>query len=186
MLAQGEGKRRSIWPHQINSTFLNEGPSPRHRVKGKRTKCKHSKLKVRSSMKAPDAPVDGVRESKENTLDIFSTGLILNESRVRTQCSRRAARNDPTWGCLGTPGSGQGRNQPQGTPKGVCQKGLGVFCTRGVKGELKHGTPCRDPSPPDSEPFGLSHERQSAGQWRWVQKNMKRVRFSVFLPHTRT
>ena len=137
-------------------------------------------------MKAPDAPVDGVRESKENTLDIFSTGLILNESRARTRCSRRAARNDPTWGCLGTPGSGQGRNQPQGTPKGVCQKGLGVFCTRGVKGELKHGTPCRDPSPPDSEPFGLSHERQSAGQWRWVQKNMKRVRFSVFLPHTRT
>lgn len=51
MLAQREGKRRNIWPHQINSTFLNEGPSPRHRVKGKRTKCKHSKLKVRSSMK---------------------------------------------------------------------------------------------------------------------------------------
>lgn len=55
MLAQGEGKRRSIWPHQINSTFLNEGPSPRHRVKGKRTKCKHSKLKVRSSMKVVSA-----------------------------------------------------------------------------------------------------------------------------------
>ncbi len=51
MLAQSEGKRRNIWPHQINSTFLNEGPSHRHRVKGKRTKCKHSKLKVRSSMK---------------------------------------------------------------------------------------------------------------------------------------
>lgn len=47
-------------------------------------------------MKAPATPVDGVRESKENTLDIFSTGLILNESRARTRCSRRAARNNPT------------------------------------------------------------------------------------------
>ena len=41
MLAQSEGKRRNIWPHQINSTFLNE-------------------------------------------------------SRARTRCSRRAARNNPT------------------------------------------------------------------------------------------
>lgn len=39
---------------------------------------------------------------------------------------------------------------------------------------------------PNSEPFELSHGRQPAGQWRRVQKNMKRVRFSVFLPHTRT
>lgn len=39
---------------------------------------------------------------------------------------------------------------------------------------------------PDSEPFGLSHERQLAGQWRWVQKNVKRVRFTIFLPHTCT
>lgn len=92
-------------------------------------------------MKAPDAPVDGVRESKENTLDIFSTGLILNESRVRTQCSRRAARNDPTWGCLGTPGSGQGRNQPQDTPKGGVPKGVRGVLHQEVKGELKHGTP---------------------------------------------
>ena len=36
-------------------------------------------------MKAPVAPVDGVRESKENTLDIFATGLILNESPAATQ-----------------------------------------------------------------------------------------------------
>ena len=27
MLAQREGKRRSIWPHKIDSTFLNESPS---------------------------------------------------------------------------------------------------------------------------------------------------------------
>ena len=54
-------------------------------------------------MKAPVAPVDGVRESKENTLDIFATGLILNESRARTQDSRRAARNNPTWGVSGNP-----------------------------------------------------------------------------------
>lgn len=84
------------------------------------------------------------------------------------------------------PAQGKGGINRKTPRKGVCQKGLGVFCTRGVKGELKHGTPCRDPSPPDSEPFGLSHERQSAGQWKWVQKNMKRVRFTVFLPHTRT
>lgn len=82
-------------------------------------------------MKAPDAPVDGVRESKENTLDIFVTGPILNESRARTQCSRRAARNNPTWGCLGTPGSGQGRNQPQGTPKGGVSKGVRGFLHQG-------------------------------------------------------
>lgn len=36
-------------------------------------------------MKAPAAPVDGVRESKENTLDIFATGLILNESPRHTE-----------------------------------------------------------------------------------------------------
>lgn len=125
MLAQREGKRRNIWPHQINSTFLNEDPSPRHRVKGRELGgLETAKLKVIPSMKAPVAPVDGVRESKENTLDIFATGPILNESRARTQCSRRAARNNPTWGCLGTPGSGQRRNQPQGTPKGGVSKGV--------------------------------------------------------------
>ena len=37
------------------SPFPSESPSPRYRVKGKRNKCKHSKLKVRSSMKAPNA-----------------------------------------------------------------------------------------------------------------------------------
>jgi|GEM_PF-4742987 len=31
---------------------------------------------------------------------------VLNESRARTQYSRRTARNNPTWECLGTPGSG--------------------------------------------------------------------------------
>ena len=34
MLAQREGKRRSIWPHQINSTFLNESPTATQEVGG--------------------------------------------------------------------------------------------------------------------------------------------------------
>lgn len=34
MLAQREGKRRNIWPHQINSTFLNESPAATQEVGG--------------------------------------------------------------------------------------------------------------------------------------------------------
>ena len=39
------------------------------------------------------------------------------------------------------PAQGKGGINRKAPRKGVCQKGLGVFCTRGVKGELKHGTP---------------------------------------------
>lgn len=52
MLAQREGKRRNIWPHQINSTFLNEGPSHCRQVKGRELGgLETSKLKVIPSMK---------------------------------------------------------------------------------------------------------------------------------------
>lgn len=34
MLAQREGKRRSIWPHHIDSTFLNESPAATQEVGG--------------------------------------------------------------------------------------------------------------------------------------------------------
>lgn len=134
---------------------------------------------------ASHIPMRGRKERKAMLPE--TTSGVLNESRARTQCSRRAARNNPTWGCLGTPGSGQGRNQPQGTPKGGgYQRGLGVFCTRGSRGNSSMEPPAGTLHLPDSEPFGLSHERQPAGQWRRVQKNVKRVRFSVFLPHTCT
>jgi len=84
------------------------------------------------------------------------------------------------------PAQGKGGINRKAPRKGVCQRGLGVFCTRGKGGNSSMEPPAGTLHLPDPEPFGLSHERQPVGQWRWVQKNVKRVRFSVFLPHTRT
>lgn len=96
MLAQREGKRRNIWPHQINSTFLNEGPSPRHRVKGKRTKCKHSKLKVRSSMKAPP-PHKRSAGNKAAVKHKRTYIICLNESSQRTRATGRSQLHSCVW-----------------------------------------------------------------------------------------
>lgn len=51
---RGRKERKAMLPGTI-SGVLNESPFHRHRVKGKRNKCKHSKLKVRSSMKVVHA-----------------------------------------------------------------------------------------------------------------------------------
>ena len=112
---RGRKERKAIPPETI-SGILNESPSPRHRVKGKRTKCKHSKLKVRSSMKVV---------------------LALNAPDVRHEITLLGGVWEP-------PAQGKRRNQPQGTPKEVCQKGLGVLCTRG-KGGTQAWNPLQGP-----------------------------------------
>lgn len=84
------------------------------------------------------------------------------------------------------PAQGKGGINRKAPRRGV-SKGVRGVLHQGVKG----GNSSMEPPAgtlhlPNSKPFGLPHKRQSAGQWRWVQKNVKRVRFSVFLPHTCT
>lgn len=103
---RGRKERKAI-PLQTISGILNESPSHRRQVKGKKFRESTTNVNFDSSMKVVHTL---------NTPDVRHEITLLR-------------------GCLGTPGSGQRRNQPQGTPKGgVCQKGLGVFCTRGKRG----------------------------------------------------
>lgn len=59
--------------------------------------------------------------------------LALNAPDVRHEITLLGGVWEP-------PAQGKGGINRKAPRKGVCQKGLGVFCTRG-KGELKHGTP---------------------------------------------
>ena len=84
------------------------------------------------------------------------------------------------------PAQGKGGINRKAPRRGGVSKGV-----RGVLHQRSRGNSSMEPPAgtlhlPNSEPFELSHERQPAGQWRRVQKNMKRVRFTVFLPHTCT
>ena len=45
------------------------------------------------------------------------------------------------------PVQGKGGINRKAPRKGGVSKGVRGFLHQGVKGELKHGTPCRDPSP---------------------------------------
>lgn len=97
-------------------------------------------------MKAPATPVDGVRESKENTLDIFQQ--VQSSMKVVPALDAPDVRHEITLlgGVWEPPTQGKGGINRKAPRKGVCQKGLGVFCTRG-KGGTQAWNPCRDPSP---------------------------------------
>lgn len=127
---RGRKERKAI-PLQTISGILNESPSHRRQVKGKRNKRKHSKLKVRSSMKVVHT---------------------LNAPDVRHEITLLRGVWEP-------PVQGKGGINRKAPRKGVCQKGSGVFYTRGKGGNSSMEPPAGTLHLPDPEPFGLSHER---------------------------
>ena len=118
---------------QRKYSLLNEGPSPRHRVKGKRTKCKHSKLKVRSSMKVVPA---------------------LNAPDVRHEITLLGGVWEP-------PAQGKGGINHKAPRKGVCQKGVRGVLHQGQRGNSSMEPPAGTLHLPN-RPFGLSHKRQAS------------------------
>jgi hypothetical protein len=72
-------KGKEAMPQKRNSTSLNESPSPRYRVKGKRNKCSSSELKVHSSMKVLPPHQQG-RSGRKRVQEKSSSNVNIDSS----------------------------------------------------------------------------------------------------------